>query len=167
VSTRIEEEGDYRAIRAVNIAAFDTAVEACLVEVLRQQARPLVSIVAEESGNVIGHIMFSPVTHSNHPDLNIMGLGPMSVVPSRQRAGIGSTLVREGLNECKNLGFAAVVVLGHPSYYPRFGFSPASTFDIRSEYDVPDEVFMAMELQPNTLNGKSGIVRYHNAFDRV
>lgn len=68
------------------------------------------------------------------------------------------------LEQCRNLGFAAVVVLGHPKYYPRFGFSPSSRFGIDSEYDVPEEVFMAMELQPEALSGKTGTVRYHAAF---
>ncbi len=165
--TRVETDGDRGAVRAVNMAAFDTAAEADLVEALRQQAQPFVSLIAEKDGNVVGHIMFSPVSLSNHPDLKVMGLGPMAVAPKYQARGIGSALVRAGLAECKKLGFVAVVVLGHPDYYPRFGFSPASHFEIDSEYDVPVEVFMAMELQPEALSGKSGIARYHVAFSNV
>ncbi len=167
MSIRAEIESDREVVRAINIAAFDTSAEADLVEALRHQARPFVSLVAEQDGAVVGHIMFSPVSLTGHPDLKVMGLGPMSVVPAYQNKGVGSALVRAGLDECRNLDVAAVVVLGHPEYYPRFGFSPASRFEIGSEYDVPDEVFMAIELQPNALGGKAGVARYHAAFNDV
>ncbi len=102
-----------------------------------------------------------------YPDLKVMGLGPMSVAPEDQLKGIGSALVRAGLEHCKKMGFTAVVVLGHPEYYPHFGFSPSSRFGIDSEYEVPEEVFMAMELQPGALSGKTGRVKYHPAFSNV
>ncbi len=101
---------------------------------------------------------------SDHPDLEAMGLGPMAVMPDHQRQGIGSALVRAGIEHCKQLGCDAVVVLGHPEYYPRFGFTPASRFGIKSEYDVPEDVFMALELRPGTLKGRSGTMAYHPAF---
>ena len=81
--------------------------------------------------------------------------------------GIGGSLIREGLARCREVGACAVVVLGHPTYYPRFGFNPSSRFGIGCEYDVPDDVFMVQELRPGSLNGKSGIVRYHAAFKDV
>src|SRR5437762_2911415 len=81
-----------------------------------------------------------------------MGLAPMAVLPREQRRGIGSALVRAGLDRCKQSGFSAAVVLGHPAYYPRFGFTPASRFAIKSEYDVPDEAFMALEFEPGILH---------------
>jgi putative acetyltransferase len=167
MSIRVEAESDRGGVRAVNLAAFDSPAEADLVEALRQQAQPFVSLVAEQDGVVVGHVMFSPVSLSNNTDLKVMGLGPMAVAPANQKGGIGSALVRAGLAECKNRGFVAVVVLGHPKYYPRFGFSPASQFEIYSEYDVPDDVFMAMELQPKALSEGSGVVRYHTAFNNV
>ena len=165
--TRTEKECDRDTVRTVNIAAFETQAEADLVDVLRQHAQPIVSLVAEEDGEVVGHIMFSPVSLSGHPDLKVMGLGPMAVVPAYQRKGFGSALVQAGLDHCRELGFAAVVVLGHPTYYPRFGFSPSSQFGIDSEYDVPEEVFMAMELKPEALSQITGRVRYHPAFGNV
>jgi putative acetyltransferase len=93
-----------------------------------------------------------------------MGLAPMAVLPAHQRRGVGSSLVRAGLDVCRHRGVDAVVVLGHAAFYPRFGFQPASRFGIRSEYDVPDDVFMAIELRPGALAGPAGLVRYHAAF---
>lgn len=154
-------------MRTVNAAAFETSAESNLIDALREQAVPIVSLVADDNGVIVGHIMFSAVTLSGHPDLKVMGLGPMAVMPEHQRKGIGSALVRAGLEHCKRLGFVAVVVLGHAEYYPRFGFSPAARFGIRSEYDVPDDVFMAVELQPAALSGKTGTVKYHAAFASV
>ena len=164
---RAEKENDQDAVFAVNASAFETQAEATLVDVLREQAQPIVSLVAENQGNVVGHIMFSPIILSENPDLKVMGLAPMAVAPEHQRKGIGSALVRAGLEQCRHLGFVAVVVVGHTEYYPRFGFSPSSRFGIDSEYEVPEEVFMAMELEPEALSGKPGRVKYHNAFSNV
>jgi len=164
---RAEKENDLPAVHAINVLAFETPAEANLVDALREQAQPVVSLVAEENGAIVGHILFSPVSLSAHPDLKIMGLAPMAVAPKHQRKGIGSALVRAGLAQCKQLGFTAVVVLGHPEYYPRFGFLPSSNFGIDSEYEVPEEVFMAMELQPEALHGKTGRVKYHAAFSNI
>lgn len=161
---RRERPEDIPEVRRVNQSAFDTALEADLVDALRQHARPIVSLVAVESDVVVGHILFSPVTLSSEPEVAIMGLAPMAVVPTRQRHGIGSALVRAGLEACRRLGGTAVIVLGHPGYYPRFGFVPASAFGLVSEYDVPDDVFMALELRAGALRGKAGMVRYHPAF---
>lgn len=163
---REESERDRAAVHAVNAAAFATATEADLVDALRAQTR-VISLVAEESNSVVGHILFSPMTLSGHPDRKIMGLAPMAVVPQQQRRGIGSALVRAGLARCKEQGIDAVVVLGHPSYYPRFGFSPVSRLGIGCEYDVPDEAFMVVELQPDYLHGASGVIKYHPAFAEV
>jgi putative acetyltransferase len=161
---RADEERDWTAVRAVNESAFERSAEADLVSALREQAKPVVSLVAEEGDSIIGHIMFSPMVLPEHPGLKFMGLAPMAVVPKRQRQGVGSSLVHAGLETCRTLGFGAVVVLGHPEYYPRFGFSPAAEYGISCEYDVPDEVFMIVELQPGFLHGVSGKVKYHAAF---
>jgi putative acetyltransferase len=164
VLIRAEQPGDWVAVHRVNESAFETPLEANLVDALRQQASDAVSLVAEHGGAIIGHIMLSPLTLSEHPDLKLMGLAPMAVAPPHQRSGVGSALVRAGLERCKELGYGAVVVLGHPEYYPRFGFSPASRFGIGCEYDVPEDVFMMLELQPGFLDGTSGVIRYHDAF---
>ena len=138
------------------------------MDTLRAQARPIVSLVAEDDpGQLAGHIMFSPVSLAGQGETVLMGLAPMAVLPAQQNTGIGSALVEAGLEACSELGAGAVVVLGHPDFYPRFGFTPASGFGIDSEYDVPDEVFMAQELQPGGLSGLSGRVQYHAAFANI
>lgn len=164
---RAERDTDHAAVHAVNAAAFPTPLEADLVDALRRQAHPLISLVAERDGAILGHILFSPVTLEGRPDLRLMGLAPLAVAPEHQRSGIGSALVRAGLAECRHLGFSAVVVLGHPEYYPRFGFTPAVRYGLRSEYDVPAEVFMALELIPGALREATGTIKYHPAFSSV
>ena len=164
---RPEKPKDYAAIYNVNALAFTTPAEANLVEVLRSEAHPIISLVAHDGEAIVGHVLFSPVSLTGHPELKIMGLGPVAVVPEHQHKGIGAGLIKSGLEKCKSLGFAAVVVLGHPAYYPRFGFLPSVRFGIRSEYDVPEDVFMVMELQPRYLEGATGVIRYHPAFNDV
>jgi putative acetyltransferase len=164
---RAEEHGDWAAVHAVNVSAFERPAEANLVDALREHAQPIVSLVAEDNGAIVGQIMFSPVSLSGDPALEIMGLAPMAVLPGHQRRGIGSALVRAGLEQCRQLGFGAVVVLGHPAYYPRFGFSPSARCGIGCEYEVPEDVFMVLELRAGFLRGASGKVRYHAAFSSV
>lgn len=164
---RNEEEKDFSAVHALNASVFESPVEANLVDVLRKQARPFVSLVAEDNNTVVGHIMLSPVSLSGHPGLKIMSLAPMAVAPAHQNKGVGSALVRTGLERCKELGFGAVVVLGHPGYYPRFGFSPSARFGIGCEYEAPEEAFMVVALQPGYLHGKTGTINYHAAFKNL
>lgn len=161
---RAEKDEDETAVRLVNESAFGTPAEANLVDELRRQVRPMISLVAEDEGKITGHIMFSPVVLSEHTDLKIMGLAPMAVSPEHQRKGIGSALVLAGLDACRSLGVGAVVVLGHPDYYPRFGFVSAARFGIVCEYDVAEDVFMLMELEPGYMDGVSGLVKFHSAF---
>jgi len=144
-----------------------TEAEANLVDVLREQAMPIVSLVAEEGQKIVGHILFSPVALSGHPGEKIMGLAPMAVLPEFQRCGVGTQLVKAGLKSCAMLGCAAIVVLGHPEFYPRFGFLPAVKYGVECDYDVPPEVFMALELQSAALAGKAGKVEYHSAFASI
>lgn len=99
----------------------EASAEAGLVEVLKREADPIISLIAEHDGDIVGHIMFSPVTLSRHEALKIMGLGPMVVLPAQQRRGTGSMLVKAGLVRCQELGYGAAVVLGHIGYYPASG----------------------------------------------
>jgi putative acetyltransferase len=165
---RTETIEDHESVRRVNELAFGQHNEADLVDALRANARPYVSLVAVAGEQVVGHIFFSPVSiESEAGGFNAMGLAPMAVLPKRQNQGIGSQLVRQGLKECQRLGEDIVVVLGHPNYYPRFGFVPASLKGLRSEYDVADEVFMVVELTEGALNGRRGLVKYHPEFSKV
>lgn len=165
---RQEKPEDVSAIRHVNEQAFGVPQEAALVDVLREVARPYVSLVAVEGVRVVGHICFSPVTlEGSGSVLPAMGLAPMSVLPEYQRRGIGSQLVRAGLEECRRLDCEIVVVLGHPEYYPRFGFIPAHQKSLRSEYEGAEEAFMALELRPGALKGINGLVKYHEAFNSL
>ena len=159
------EQKDYAmAVHRLNASAFETTAEGDLVDKLRAQAQPIVSLTAEIDKQIVGHILFSPVTLSGNPSLILMGLAPMAVFPEEQGNGIGTALVYAGLKQCRNLNAVAVVVLGHPEYYPRFGFLPSSKFNIDSEYDVPKELFMLQELETNALKDKNGRIKYHPAF---
>jgi putative acetyltransferase len=162
---RLEEAADCDAVYRVNVAAFPSASEAILVNALRAQAHPVISLIAEEAGNIIGHILFSPVTLSRNSHIQAMGLAPMAVIPDRQNQGVGSELVLTGLEHCKKLGASAVVVLGHPEYYPRFGFLPSSRYGMDSDYQAPQEMFMALELEPGVLGKNAGRAKYHAAFE--
>lgn len=164
---RDEEDKDRAAVREIVSAEFDTGAEADLVDQLRAEADPRVSLVAEEDGAIVGHVMFSPVTIDAHPDARLMGLAPLAVLYDYQSRGIGSALVRAGLERCRGLGALGVVAVGHPDYYPRFGFAQASRFGLKCEYDVPENAFFALELVPGGLADKAGTVRYHAAFGRL
>jgi putative acetyltransferase len=162
---RPELPSDRDAVRRVLATAFATPEEADLVDALRADAEPLVSLVAEADGDVVGHVMFSPVTLPDHPGLRLMGLAPLAVVPARQRTGVGGALTRAGLERCRELGVGAVVVLGHPAYYPRFGFVPAGAFGVGCQFEAPAEAWMLLELEPGYLRGAGGTARWHAAFD--
>src|SRR5687767_11963511 len=148
MNVRREASEDIPKIRTINVTAFGSVTEADIVDVLRSDAPHVISLVAEEDGAVIGHIMFSPVTVAGAPDLRAMALAPMAVIPQHQGTGVGSALVKAGLEECQRSRAAAVFVVGHPSYYPRFGFATASLLGFRCEFDVPDAAFMVAELVP-------------------
>ena len=165
---RPETSADLAAIRYINQAAFDGAAEADLIERLRERDKLTLSLVAELEGQLVGHIAFSPVVvEANPAGVAVVGLAPLAVWPGHQRIGIGSLLVKTGLAECRVVGYDAIVVLGHPDYYPRFGFVPASRFDLRCEYDVPDEVYMALELRAGALGECNGLVHYQAEFNEV
>ena len=160
---------DARAVYAVNERAFGRPDEADLVGRLHVERAASLSLVALEADRVIGHVLFSPVTikRDEGGEQSAIALGPVAVVPERQRQGIGTALIREGLARCGELEKTAVVVLGDPAYYPRFGFQPASQFGIRNTFGAPEEAFMALELQPGALAGASGVAYYHPAFAEV
>ena len=160
---RLDEPSDAAQVRQVNDQAFGTTTESRLVDALRDAAGSI-SMVATIDSRVIGHILFTPVTIEPTTATRAAGLGPMSVHPVYQRAGVGTRLVQAGLDQCRDRGYQAVVVVGHPAYYPRFGFVPAHTNGLTCEFRVPPGVFMVLELEAGALAGVTGLVRYHPAF---
>ncbi|CAM3726329.1 GNAT family N-acetyltransferase [Mesobacillus thioparans] len=169
---RPEDIHDIHGISVLNRAAFENGEnEARLVELIRDSEHfiPALSLVAvDEKGEIIGHILFSVISLvTNQGVIPTMSLAPMAVKPEYQNSGIGSALVTEGLKKCKSLGYQHVFVLGHPNFYPKFGFQPSKNFGIQAPFPVPDEVFMAIELEYGSLNGLEGKIEYPPAFNAV
>jgi len=168
LTVREEHEPDVAAIRYVHDTAFGSTGEGRLVDCLRREDRLFASLVAIVDGNVVGNIVFSrlPIETSNGA-IPAGVLAPMAVLPEHQRLSIGTALVSEGLRICRKRGLAAVLVRGHPEYYPRFGFSSQLARAISSNYSVHGTAWMALELVPNALHGVAGRVTYPDAFDEV
>jgi putative acetyltransferase len=165
----MEGPGDWAAIRAVNERAFGRTEEANVVEKIRANCPDILSLVALREGRVVGHVLFSPATidTDNGPIMG-MGLAPMAVPPECQRQGIGSALVRRGLELLGERSCPFVIVLGHPEYYPRFGFERASRYGLKSQWEgVPDEAFMVLFLNESAKKGVSGTARYREEFDEA
>lgn len=170
---RPERAADAAAVFRVVRDAFGREAEARLVEALRASESPCVSLVAEEAGRVVGHVLFSPVAVDDAPLPDVgaaapcMALAPLSVAPDRQRRGAGSALARAGLDACRALRAPLVFVLGHPAYYPRFGFEPAGPHGFRYGGGDPGPAFMVRELAPGAAEHAAGDVRYAAAFDAL
>lgn len=167
---RREKTDDIPSIREVNLSAFKGPGEAQVVDLLRESGETFISIVAEIDGQVGGHILFTPVRLATDTGetINGMGLAPLAVHPEYQNQGIGSILCEAGVEEMKDKGVPFVVVLGHSAYYHRFGFEPASKYDLRCAYeDVPTEASMIKVFQPQVLEGLSGVIYYRQEFDEV
>jgi putative acetyltransferase len=163
VGVRAETPEDREAVAEVHRKAFGREDEARLVDALRDSGHVRLSLVAEEGGRVAGHVLFSDlriVTPAGAQ--HALALAPLAVLPSRQRQGIGSRLVREGLRACAGAGHCIVVVLGHPGYYPRFGFSARLAERLQAPFSGPS--FMALELVPGALADVAGQVHYPPPF---
>jgi putative acetyltransferase len=147
---RPEEPEDYAAIRALHLAAFaPSEIEAEIVDALRAAGDhvPDLCLVAQRDG-IVGHVMLSKATIGEHPAL---GLGPIGVDPAFQGQGIGAELMREAISRAERTEYPLIALLGHPAYYPRFGFQPAeATFGITSNYEAPPEAWMARALPAYT-----------------
>ena len=165
IQIRSEGPGDDDALRQVHESAFSPSLnEAILVKMLHDAGKASVSLVALEAGQIVGHVLFSPVSVAIAPEqFRGIGMAPVAVLPAHQNMGIGSQLIRQGLEKCRGAGYDAVVVLGHTSYYPRFGFQPASSFHLENEYDAGD-AFMALELVPGALKQARGLIKYAPEF---
>ncbi|MGB9176589.1 MAG: N-acetyltransferase [Methanoregula sp.] len=165
---RAERPEDIDAIFEVNYQAFAQDGEARLVSALRHDGDYLqeLSLVAVSGDRIIGHILFPPITIvSDTAETKALALAPLSVHQDYQCIGIGTALIEEGLKECQRLGHRIVIVVGHPLYYPKFGFTAARDFRINAPFPCPDEAFMALPLTSGALDGISGTVRYPLAFD--
>jgi putative acetyltransferase len=166
ISIRKESPEDIPAIFAVNAAAFGRELEGKLVDQLRAAGHVVLSLVAIEEERLVGQITFCPVTIDNEGIIKAaIALGTVAVQPEFQKQGVGSRLIEAGLAEVKAMDYDLVIVLGHASYYPRFGFAPASRFDIRWEHAAPDEAFMVKELCEGALASTKGVVKYGPEFE--
>jgi putative acetyltransferase len=166
ITIRSELLRDYSEVHHLNELAFGQPLEANLVDKLRASCPDVLSLVADNDERVVGHILFTPVVIDG-PERRVigMGLGPMAVLPERQRQGIGSQLVRRGLDILRERACPFVVVVGHPEYYPRFGFEPASRRGFTCQWNsVPDAAFMVLTFDAKTMEGARGLVTYRPEF---
>ncbi len=166
VQIRKERPVDEKAVFDLNFRAFGQDAEPKIVDALRMSCPEGVSLVAEEQGKIVGHILFTPAWIETAPEpLYGMTLAPLAVAPECQRQGIGSALVQAGIEALRASGTPFIVVLGHPDYYPKFGFERASKYGIRCEYDqVPDEAFMIFVFRPQAMEGIHGTARMRPEF---
>ncbi|MFC4873645.1 GNAT family N-acetyltransferase [Negadavirga shengliensis] len=172
INIRQETKDDFSAVFEVNHLAFGQDSEAKLVDALRNNPVvfvPELSIVATESNQTVGHILFTKINiiDDQGEAHESLALAPMAVRPEFQKCGIGGQLIRKGLEVAKGLGFQSVIVLGHEHYYPKFGFEPAEKWNIKAPFEVPSNVFMAIELVKDGLKNISGRVVYPKEFETV
>ena len=158
-----DDAAERSSIHSINQAAFGSQEEADLVDELRSEGLVLASLVAEVPGRIVGHILFSRMSiETASGSVSAAALAPMAVLPDYQRRGVGGRLICNGLDLMRRQGERIVIVIGHPNYYPRFGFSSEIARSLESPFDY--DVFMAMELSPGALDGVRGRVRYPAAF---
>jgi putative acetyltransferase len=165
IAVRLEAAADQLAVFRVNAAAFGREKEARLVDALRlsDASVPELSLVAEKNGVIVGYILFTKVEFTSNPDHRGLAIGPVSVAPDVQKLGIGGELIKTGIEKARKLGFDSVMLLGHPEYYPRFGFVPASNWNITTSYGAPNATF-ALELKQGALDHTAGEARYAKEF---
>ncbi|ACK71749.1 GCN5-related N-acetyltransferase [Gloeothece citriformis PCC 7424] len=167
-SIRPENQDDAQGVRFLLEKTFNRPQEANLVETLRARDMISLSLVAHIDEQIVGYIAFSPVElESNESSLKILGLAPLAILPQYQRQALGSNLVEIGLQQCQALGYEAIVVLGEPTFYHRFGFRPTSLYSLWSSFDIPSEFFMIKELITGSLGGHSGVILYQPEFNLV
>jgi predicted N-acetyltransferase YhbS len=172
MTTEIREEipQDHEAVYRIHELAFKQAGEAKLVDALRKSSAfiPALSLVAISDRAISGHILFTKIRIKNSSSIHeSLALAPVSVHPDLQHRGIGTALIRAGLQKAGNLGYGSVIVLGHEHYYPKFGFLPAAGWQIKAPFEVPSNAFMALELKPGGLSGVNGTVEYAREFEMV
>ena len=164
---RKERREDFAAIHRVEAQAFGRAAEADLVNALREAGAFVLSLVALRDGEIVGHILFTRgAIEDNSSEFDALALAPLAVLPKYHSQGIGTQLMEKGLEMCKEAGHEAVFLLGHPNYYPRFGFVKGSTKGIGNEYNA-DDAFMVRELREGALDGIKGVAKFHPEFMKV
>lgn len=168
---RAERKEDFPTIERVIVKAFENVemsdqTEHQLVDRLRDSEAyiPELSLVAEEKGEILGHILLTKITIGEEDSVLSLTLAPVSVLPSNQKQGIGKSLIEHSLEKARELGYESIIVLGHPDYYSKFGFQPASKYGIKAPFEVPDEAFMGLELRRGALKEVSGTVYYSPKF---
>ena len=161
IEIREERSDDVVEVRNVNDHAFGQELEGRIVDALRSNGAVTLSLVATLHGRIVGHILYSPIAIG---DAIGAALGPMAVLPEHQREGIGGRLIEDGRRRLEASGCPFVIVLGHNTYYPRFGFVRASAHGITCEWDVPDEAFMVQVLDAAKMAGVIGMARYRQEF---
>ena len=170
VNIEPERECDYEQISRLHTIAFNGIAEAKLVENLRRTpiyVREL-SLVAKYRNAIVGHVLFYPIKiRTQSKECDSLALAPISVIPKFQNRKIGSRLIKEGLKKAHKLGFKSVVVVGHPKYYPRFGFERASKYGISTSLNVPDTAFFAIELEKDGLKNCNGTIEYPIEYKEV
>ena len=164
---RREKKEDFKSIYEINYQAFKQKNESELIERIRGSKNfvPELSLIAETNGRIVGHILLSKIKIKGEKEYESLILAPMAVLSELQKQGIGEKLITEGLKKARELGFSSVIVLGHKDYYPKFGFEKASKWNIKCSLEVPDEAFMAIELNIGALTEKSGIVEFPKEFE--
>jgi putative acetyltransferase len=167
VSTRQENHGDHTAVADIHRQAFGRELEGEIAANLRIGGEfiPDLSLVAESDGKVVGHIILSRLRYDvATSECRLLALGPIGVLPNFQKQGVGTSLMNEAIRRSRELGFLGIALIGHPTYYPRFGFQPASRFGIVLPYKVPDDVAMVLALFEESLTGCEGSVLFPPAF---
>lgn len=161
IDIREEQSNDIPAIREVNRRAFGSDHEGRIVDALRTNHAVSLSLVATVNGAVVAHILYSPALVGT---VEGAALGPMAVLPEHQRQGIGSQLVATGNERLQIAGCPFVIVIGHPAFYPRFGFTPAHNLGITSEWNVPNEAFMVLVMDSPRAGALHGLAEYRPEF---
>ena len=167
---RPETPSDTKAITKINDLAFGRKNESVLISTLRSNAAfdPRLSLVALKSGELIGHIFLFPIfiqtEQENYPSLS---LGPIAVHPEHQNQGVGGRLISQGHEAALKVGYTSVILVGHPWYYPKFGYRMASIWGLTNPWGIHNEAFMAIELVKGSLEGKSGLAKYPEEFNNA
>ncbi|MNM99604.1 hypothetical protein D3C81_1121690 [compost metagenome] len=164
---RTETEKDFEEVYQLNYLAFDNREdESKLIDRIRSSEEfiPELSIVAEQDDEIVGHILLSKASVEDHDTYHpVIVLAPIAVKPNYQKQGIGAKLINEGISRCRALGYNIILLIGHPTYYPRLGFQPARKLGLElKQFEVPDDVFMVYEI--DKLHEIKGELKYPKSF---